>query len=80
MKAPGPNGMPAISYQENWDIVACLVYGMVKSFFHSGHMLKGINKTFITLIPKNENPESVNHYTYQSLQRNVKDNFQIFGN
>ena len=35
---------------------------MVRDFFHNGHLLKEINKTFITLIPKLESPEASHHY------------------
>ena len=40
---------------------------MVKAFFFNGHMLKEINRTFNTLIPKSDNPESSNHYRSISL-------------
>ncbi len=35
---------------------------MVKPFFHSGFMLKSLNHTFITLIPKVPNPEKVTQF------------------
>ena len=35
---------------------------MVRAFFHNGHLLKEINTTFITLIPKLESPEASHHY------------------
>lgn len=35
---------------------------MVWSFFNHGHMLKEINKGYITLIPKIDKPISVNPY------------------
>ena len=35
---------------------------MVKTLFYNGHMLKEINKTFITWIPKFDNIESTNHF------------------
>ena len=40
---------------------------MVKAFFYNGHMLKEINRTFFTLIPKSDNLESPNHYRPISL-------------
>lgn len=40
---------------------------MVRSFFHSGHILKELNRTYITLIPKVQNPDSVNQYKPVSL-------------
>lgn len=38
-----------------------------KIFFHSGHVLKEMNRTYITVIPKVQNPDSVNHYRPISL-------------
>ena len=35
---------------------------MVRAFFHNGHLLKEINRTFITLIPKLESREASHDY------------------
>ena len=40
---------------------------MVKAFFFNGHLLKEINKTFITLIPKSDSPKTSNHFKPISL-------------
>ena len=40
---------------------------MVRVFFHSEHLLKEINRTFITLIPKLESSEAPHHYRPISL-------------
>ena len=40
---------------------------MVKAFCYNGHMLKEINKTFITLIPKYDSLESTNYFRPISL-------------
>ena len=40
---------------------------MVKAFFFNGHMLRDTSKTFITLIPKSDNPGSTNHFRPISL-------------
>lgn len=43
------------------------VIRVVKAFFHSGKILKEINYTFLALIPKIDNPSSVNHFHPISL-------------
>lgn len=40
---------------------------MVRSFFNHGHMLKELNKTYITLVPENSNHVNLNHYRPISL-------------
>lgn len=35
LKALGPNGMLAVCYQKNWDIVEKSICRMLRSFFHS---------------------------------------------
>lgn len=58
-KAPGPDGFVAGFYQRNWDWVGKEVAQMVLAFLHWGIMLREINRTYITLIPKVPNPSSV---------------------
>lgn len=66
-KSSGPDGMTTEFYQKYWDIVGSSVIKAVKSFFHFGKLLKQINHTFITLIPKYDNPASTNDYRPISL-------------
>jgi len=54
-KSPGPEGMTVEFYKKYWDIVGPAVIKAIKSFFHNGKILKQINHTFITLIPKVDN-------------------------
>ena len=35
---------------------------MIKAFFYNEHMLKEINETFISSIPRFDNPKSTNHF------------------
>lgn len=51
-KAPGPDGFPALFFHHYWDFISTDVSQAVLSFFNRGHLLKELNRTFITLIPK----------------------------
>ena len=66
-KSPGPNGFPADFFKHYWHIVGPSVCNAIKAFFHSGHILKEINHTFIALIQKIDNPLNINHYRPISL-------------
>eukprot|EP00257_Ricinus_communis_P025775 XP_025013189.1 uncharacterized protein LOC112534903 [Ricinus communis] len=52
LKAPGPDGYPALFYQNFWQCVKREVTEAVKQFFHKGYLLKALNQTHIVLIPK----------------------------
>ncbi|KAL3534568.1 hypothetical protein ACH5RR_003029 [Cinchona calisaya] len=39
-------------FQKHWNIIKNDVVKAVQSFFHSGHLLKSVNETIITLVPK----------------------------
>ena len=66
-KSPGLDGIPAFFYQEYWSIVKQDILNSVHAFFHSGSMLKALNKTFITLIPKVMMLEEVSKFRSISL-------------
>ncbi len=66
-KAPGPNGMPSIFYQKYWHVVGSDVITTMLSCLNSSCLLKSINHTFITLIPKVKNPEKVTDFHPISL-------------
>lgn len=51
-KALGPDGMNAFFYQKFWHIVGNDVTTAVLDFLNSGQLLKSINYTHISLIPK----------------------------
>ena len=52
LKAPGPDGMPPLFYQNFWKLVRGDVVHDVLIFLNSGTLPNPLNHTFITLIPK----------------------------
>ncbi|XP_062110644.1 uncharacterized protein LOC133822358 [Humulus lupulus] len=59
LKALGPDGFSSYFYQDNWTLVGSEVTTTVLPFLNSGKLLKEINNTAITLIPKNICPDTV---------------------
>ena len=61
-KAPGPDGYNALFFQKNWKVVGEEVTQAVQSFFETGKLLKAINHTFVTLMPKIPSASSLTDY------------------
>uniref|UniRef100_A0A803P279 Reverse transcriptase n=1 Tax=Cannabis sativa TaxID=3483 RepID=A0A803P279_CANSA len=59
IKAPGPDGFGSAFYHDNWALVGTKIVEAILSFLSTGKMLKEINTTTITLIPKATCPKSV---------------------
>ena len=59
-KSPGPNGMSPIFYQKHWEIVGRSVSNCVLQTLNTGIMPRGINDTYICMIPKTKNPPKDN--------------------
>ena len=66
-KAPGPDGIPAMLFQKCWDTMGQTVIQATLSFLRTGYILKELNNTFITLVPKSLNPEKISEYRPISL-------------
>ena len=66
-KSPGPDGMPALFYQNYWDIVGSDVVCMVLNVLNSNMSMADLYKTFITLIPKINNPAKMTDFRPISL-------------
>lgn len=67
LKTPGPDGMPTLFYNHYWDTVSPLLTNSVQKFFSTGFILKELNSTFITLIPKKQGANTFNDFRPISL-------------
>ncbi|KAL0001321.1 hypothetical protein SO802_015102 [Lithocarpus litseifolius] len=59
LKAPGPDGIPPLFYQNFWSLVGSDVTTSILHYLNTGSLPTPLNHTFITLIPKTKNPERV---------------------
>ena len=67
LKAPDPDGMPPLFYQNYWSLVGDDVSKTILSMLNSATIHHPLNHTFITLIPKTKNPLAVTDYRPISL-------------
>lgn len=67
LKASGLDDMHAIFYQKCWHVIAKSIFHMVNAYLHHGYLLKELNETYISLIPKKENPIKLNDFTYSLM-------------
>lgn len=61
-KAPGPDGYTSCFFKSAWNVLGKDVISAVKEFFSSGKLLKEVNASIISLIPKVQNPQSVGEF------------------
>ncbi|KAL0281815.1 UNVERIFIED_CONTAM: hypothetical protein Sradi_7284200 [Sesamum radiatum] len=66
-KAPGPDGYSAGFYKAAWPVIGGEVTQAILDFFRTGRLLKQINATLISLIPKVNNPAVVAEFRPISL-------------
>ncbi|XP_048623890.1 uncharacterized protein LOC125592615 [Brassica napus] len=66
-KAPGPDGMTSLFYQQFWDIVKQDLTLMVNKFLFEGHVANSLNDTNICLIPKTTKPNDMAQFRPISL-------------
>ena len=67
LKAPGPDGMPPLFFQQFWTICGEVVTATVLDFLNHGISPPEFNKTHIVLIPKVNTPKKVTDYRPISL-------------
>ena len=67
LKAPSPDGMPPLFYQNYWDLIGNDITQVVLLFLNSATLPPHLNHTFITLVPKVSNPEVASDFRPISL-------------
>ncbi|KAJ6817592.1 uncharacterized protein M6B38_410995 [Iris pallida] len=58
-RAPGPDGFSSGFFRRHWGALKLPVLEAVQEFFLSGKLLKELNHTFLTLVPKKEGATSL---------------------
>jgi hypothetical protein len=66
-KAPGPDGFNGLFLKKCWQIVKGNFYALCSDFFMGTANLECINRSYITLVPKKDCPETVSDYRPISL-------------
>lgn len=61
-KTPGPGGYSIEFIRTSWDTVGPDIIKAVSEFFRNGRLLKDLNTTAITLIPKKPEASSLGDY------------------
>ncbi|XP_061368719.1 uncharacterized protein LOC133311659 [Gastrolobium bilobum] len=56
LKAPGPDGFPALFFQRNWKILKDQVLTSMRGYLDKPQLIQEINYTMLALIPKIERP------------------------
>ncbi|GKC40533.1 sodium/hydrogen exchanger 6 [Tanacetum coccineum] len=59
-RAPGPDNFTAVFFKKAWDVVGGDITYAVRDFFFNGKLLKELNHTIISLIPKVTSPARIN--------------------
>jgi hypothetical protein len=67
LAAPGPDGLPALFYQNYWDIIGKDVTDMILEVLNNQGDPSQLNHTHICLIPKCNNPKSPSEFRPISL-------------
>jgi hypothetical protein len=60
-KAPGPDGFIVELFKACWEVIKHDIYGVVEDSRRSTSILKALNATMITLIPKENETRTPNH-------------------
>ena len=66
-KSPGPDGFNGLFMKKCWHIIKQYFYKFINDFYNETISLAPVNNPYITLIPKNDNPETLDDYRPISL-------------
>ncbi|GLU09187.1 hypothetical protein SLE2022_260600 [Rubroshorea leprosula] len=66
-KSPGPDGFNFNFIKKVWLVIKEDVYAFLAEFHENGKLVKGSNASFLVLIPKKDNPQSLGDYRPISL-------------
>ena len=66
-KAPGPDGFNSLFFKKTWHTIRNDMYKLCSDFYNHQADVKSLNSSYITLVPKKENPEVVNDFRPISL-------------
>jgi hypothetical protein len=66
-KAPGPDGFNTLFFKKAWPTIKHDIYKLCEDFYFHRADLKSVNRSFITLVPKKDSPETVNDFRPISL-------------
>ncbi|XP_056688438.1 uncharacterized protein [Spinacia oleracea] len=62
VKAPGPDGFGSYFYKDAWHVAGDEVIAAILDMLQNGKLLKEVNHTVITLIPKTKCPKDVSEF------------------
>ncbi|GAU49154.1 hypothetical protein TSUD_407000 [Trifolium subterraneum] len=70
-KCPGPDGVNLGFFKDFWELLKVDLLNFFSDFYHHGVLTKGLNSTFIALIPKVECPQTVSEFLPIALVSSV---------
>jgi len=66
-KCPGPYGFNFAFVKKYWEVIGKDIVQAIRDFQSTGFILRGCNASFITLVPKKDNPSDLNEFRPISL-------------
>lgn len=66
-KSPGPDGFNFHFLKEFWEVYKADFMRLMEEFYENGRLVKGVNESFIVLIPKKEETRELSDFIPISL-------------